>query len=469
MAGIGDASIADLLKNLHLTAKEEAVAEFSDDENDNGGSSVEWALVGKVLSPSTVHSSAIFGAMKPAWGNPAGLKIRTIGMKGDNLFVAEFGFKQDMERGLSGSPWVVGKHAVILRDYEEDLKPSEITFDRMDIWVRIMDLPLGWMNRHRGERTMGLIGEVKMMDVDKDRKASGPFLRARVAIEVAKPLRRGVLLKTKRDGAPVWLDIQYEKLPFFCLSCGIMGHSQLECDKPVVRNEMGILPYDIQLRVFYPKKKKIQSFSEAAAETYGSGSSSASKQLRGSATRSGDDFAAEQKGMRADGEDEEVTSPQKSAPLASGKRDAPVSTTIGRKLFPARRDEAPKIPRKRKSKVSGSTSDQTPDLNEPVVDLPDLVPRGLVSTMVNQFVGDVDASQSARSKLSIGLSSFGESNPELYGIQRKINPMIGFLNSKVLRNAQGEVLAAKARAYTNIADVITGRSFGSKRCLNAGD
>jgi hypothetical protein len=35
--------------------------------------------------------------------------------------------------------------------------------------------------------------------------------------------------------------------------------------------------------------------------------------------------------------------------------------------------------------------------------------------------------QSARSKLSICLSSFGESNPELYGIRRTINPMIGFL------------------------------------------
>jgi hypothetical protein len=44
----------------------------------------------------TVHANAVHGAMKPAWGNPRGLKIRSIGMKGENLFVAEFGFKQDM-------------------------------------------------------------------------------------------------------------------------------------------------------------------------------------------------------------------------------------------------------------------------------------------------------------------------------------------------------------------------------------
>lgn len=94
---------------------------------------------------------------------------------------------------------------------------------------------------------MNLIGKVKKMYVNKDGEASGPCLHARVAIGVAKPLRRGVLLKTKKGGSPEWIDLQYEKLPFYCLSYGIMGHSELECDKPVIRNEASKLPYDIKL------------------------------------------------------------------------------------------------------------------------------------------------------------------------------------------------------------------------------
>lgn len=54
------------------------------------------------------------------------------------------------------------------------------------------------MNKLKGERAMGLIGEVKKMDVDGGGKASGPFLHARVAIEVSKSVRRGVKLKKKR-------------------------------------------------------------------------------------------------------------------------------------------------------------------------------------------------------------------------------------------------------------------------------
>lgn len=71
---------------------------------------------------------------------------------------------------------------------------------------------------------------------------------------MAKALCRGVLLKTKKDGIPEWFDIQYKKLLFYCLSCGIMGHSELECDKPVIRNDLGKLAYDTKLRA--PEVKK---------------------------------------------------------------------------------------------------------------------------------------------------------------------------------------------------------------------
>jgi hypothetical protein len=52
-----------------------------------------------------------------------------IGEKGDNLFVAEFGSGVDLERVLAGSPWMVGRYAVLLQNYDENLSASEIVFD----------------------------------------------------------------------------------------------------------------------------------------------------------------------------------------------------------------------------------------------------------------------------------------------------------------------------------------------------
>jgi hypothetical protein len=92
---------------------------------------------------------------------------------------------------------------------------------------------------------MNLIGNVVKMDVDADGKASGAFLRARVAIEIDKPVRRGVLLRMSRTEEPHWFQAQYEKLPYYCFACGVIGHSEMECHNPMARDEYGKLPYDV--------------------------------------------------------------------------------------------------------------------------------------------------------------------------------------------------------------------------------
>jgi hypothetical protein len=179
-----------------------------------------------------------------------------------------------MERDLVHVPWMVGRYAVILKPYDEKLSASEIVFDSMEIWVRILNLPLGWMNQPRGSRAMNLIGQVVKMDVDADGKASGAFLRARVAIEIAKLLHRGVLLRMNKIEEPRWFDMQYERLPFYCFTCGILGHSEVDCPHPVAQNEAGKLPYDVPLRAPKERRRRLPSFAEAAADTFGSGSSS---------------------------------------------------------------------------------------------------------------------------------------------------------------------------------------------------
>lgn len=191
-------NLTNLLRKLNMIEEEEVVADFTDDEGEEELPRVEWAVLRKVLSLSPIHVNTVRSAMKPAWGNPVGLKFRAIGEKGDNLFVAEFGCSSDMERALAGTPWMVGKYAVILQGYDEKLSAFEIVFDRMELWVHILNLPLGWMNQARSARAMSLLGQVVKMDVDAEGKASGAFLCARVAIEIDKPMRRGVLLRMSK-------------------------------------------------------------------------------------------------------------------------------------------------------------------------------------------------------------------------------------------------------------------------------
>lgn len=326
--------VEELLRKLNLTGEEGAVLDFADDDEEEPLAPVEWALVGKILSPTSIHIDSIRQAMRPAWGNPKGLKIRSIGEKGDNLFVAEFGSARDRERVLAGTPWLFYKYAVLLQEYDEKLRATEIEFVHMEVWARILNLPLGWMNRSKGSRAMGLLGRVVRMDVDGDGKASGAYLRARVAIEVDKPIRRGVLLRMKKDAAPEWFQVQYEKLPFICFSCGMMGHSELECPTPAERNEEGKLPYDVKLRAPEEKRKRIPSFASAAAESFGSGSSSASKPLRhmnSSGGKGSVDGSQRSEGV-ADSEEPEIQSPLKATVRDEMDAEESRSGSVSRKL-----------------------------------------------------------------------------------------------------------------------------------------
>lgn len=77
-----------MLQKINLTAEEGDIADFSNDEELGDAAGCEWALLGTVLSPATLHANTIRADMKPAWGNLFGLKVRSIGEKGENLFDA---------------------------------------------------------------------------------------------------------------------------------------------------------------------------------------------------------------------------------------------------------------------------------------------------------------------------------------------------------------------------------------------
>jgi hypothetical protein len=118
-----------------------------------------------------------------------------------------------------------------------------------------MNLPLGLMNNKWGSQLAGMVGEVEKLETDEQGRAWGPYLRAKVVIDVSKTLRRCVGIFSARRQAHEWYDVQYENLPFFCFSCGIIGHSSIECPNPAERDDGVFLPYSEKLRASDDKKK----------------------------------------------------------------------------------------------------------------------------------------------------------------------------------------------------------------------
>lgn len=62
--------------------------------------------------------------------------------------------------------------------------------------------------------------------VDEGRINPSSYLRARVFMDLDKPLVRVVPITIKESRRYL---VQYEKLPIFCYVCGVMGHEMTEC------------------------------------------------------------------------------------------------------------------------------------------------------------------------------------------------------------------------------------------------
>jgi hypothetical protein len=201
-----DDHVSEMMGRLRLTAAE-AEAVVLDDGGDEIPVHSKWALVGKVLSPTILHISTISSALRPAWGNPRGLLLN---QAGDNLFVAEFEKKADLDRVRNGPPWVVGTRAVLLEDFNVDLKPRDMIFDRLRLWVRILNLPFGYMQKKWGTviaSPIDIAGSVPVVDCDNTGRCWGSYMRVRVEVDVDKPLRRGVNVFSQCRNATDWGEI----------------------------------------------------------------------------------------------------------------------------------------------------------------------------------------------------------------------------------------------------------------------
>ncbi|KAL5746204.1 hypothetical protein ACOSP7_027350 [Xanthoceras sorbifolium] len=56
----------------------------------------------------------------------------------------------------------------------------------------------------------------------------GKFLRVKVRIDITKPLKRGIRVWLEEFKTMITSPIKYEKLPEFCFTCGLVGHSLKE-------------------------------------------------------------------------------------------------------------------------------------------------------------------------------------------------------------------------------------------------
>lgn len=86
----------------------------------------------------------------------------------------------------------------------------------------------GFRTIELGNKIGEVLGEVEDVGVFDLQGSKAPILKAKVRINLGTPLRRGINIGNRADGA-FWIDFRYERLPQFCYHCGVIGHEEDEC------------------------------------------------------------------------------------------------------------------------------------------------------------------------------------------------------------------------------------------------
>jgi len=199
--------------------------------------------LGKVLSEKLIHAETVEQALGRVWCPIKGIECKALG---ENKFLITFLQESGKRRALDEGPWMISKELMVMADVDRSKTLDEIMFVSVPIWVRIMNLPLGLMNKDVGITIGKEVGEYMMVDLEDGDVPIRRFLRVRVRLDIRKPLMRGVTVQ-EEDGKPDrWCPLVYEYLPDFCYICGVIGHTEKGCS---IKLKEGEIPqFDKSLR-----------------------------------------------------------------------------------------------------------------------------------------------------------------------------------------------------------------------------
>ncbi|CAN1837372.1 hypothetical protein LINPERHAP1_LOCUS35080 [Linum perenne] len=173
-----------------------------------------------MLLGKSIGYSYLCQRLKSLW-KPSGA-IQVIHLDKD-CYLVKFSNEHDYFKALTGGPWMVLDHYLIVQQWEPNFRVSNKLPSRMVVWVRFPHLPILFYHPQILSALGNLLGRIVRIDLTTQSGERGKFARIAVEIDLNEPLTPVIEL----DGATQM--VEYENIPELCFECGKIGHVSENC------------------------------------------------------------------------------------------------------------------------------------------------------------------------------------------------------------------------------------------------
>lgn len=135
----------------------------------------------------------------------------------------------DLRKVIEGGPWSFEQNMLVYKQMKETDDPQLVTLNEVDIWVQVYDIPKGFISEKILKSVGDYVGKYVKSDTTNFEGIWKEYVRIRVTIDIQKPLKRRMKIK-REGGAWSWINFKYERLGNFCFVCGIVGHTERDCN-----------------------------------------------------------------------------------------------------------------------------------------------------------------------------------------------------------------------------------------------
>ncbi|KAL3753001.1 hypothetical protein ACJRO7_000404 [Eucalyptus globulus] len=180
-------------------------------------------LFGRFYTNPALNYNAFQTLMRKSWKT----ENFTCATLESGFYSFSFQSETEAQRVLHTGPWSFSGHLLILRQCEPDTPEFSYDFSYCDFWVKFIGLPYGRVSYAVIEELASKLGAVVEVKLEARGNSAYKVGKARVRLTLANPLKTGVLVNL--ENRKIWVEFKYERLPYYCYSCGRIGHYATKC------------------------------------------------------------------------------------------------------------------------------------------------------------------------------------------------------------------------------------------------